>query len=391
MKRFAAGLLVLLLVTGAGAGELSGEVALQGRWFPLDSLRPDQQSSILSLSADPEYYHDWADGDQRFAVHLFGRLDSGDPERTHADLRELYWRGTFGGDLDLFAGIRKVFWGVTETAHLVDIINQTDQVEDFDGEAKLGQPMVSAAWVTDLGTFEGYFLPYFRERTFPGPRGRPGFPVPVDTDDPIYLSGAAEWHLDGALRWSHYLGDFDLGLALFRGTDRAPAIVPGPGFGSIRLAYGVMTRASFDGQWTRGGWLWKLETVLRDKEVEGGSFAAVGGFEYTLFQVLGSDKDLGLLLEYQYDDRAQLTVGDNDLAAGLRLTWNDVADTQILAFAAVDTDDASTFASVEGSRRLGQDWSLGLRARLFLNTDPGNLLHFFRDDDYLEAELTRFF
>ena len=383
-------LLALLVAGTARAGEFAGELALQGRGFPLDPLRPEQPSAVASLRFEPRFHHDWAGGDQRFAVHLFGRWDSSDDERTHADIRELYWRGTFAEVVDLYVGIRHLFWGVTETAHLADIVNQTDLVENLDGERKLGQPMVSVAWLTGFGSLEGYLLPYFRERTFPGPRGRPGFPVPVNVDDPIYPSGAAERHLDVALRWSHYLGAFDLGLALFRGTDRAPALVPGPDLASISLLYAVMSRASVDGQWTHGPWLTKLEAVVRDKDVEGTSFAAVGGFEYTWFGFLGSGLDLGLLLEYQYDDRAQITVGDDDLAGGFRLTWNDVADTRLLAFAAVDVNDGSTFVSVEGGRRLADDWGLTLEARLFLETDPGNLLSLFRDDDYLELEIVRY-
>ena len=40
-------------------------------------------------------------------------------------------------------GVRKDFWGVTETVHRVDILNQTDSVDGFDGEDKLGQPMIN--------------------------------------------------------------------------------------------------------------------------------------------------------------------------------------------------------------------------------------------------------
>ena len=41
-------------------------------------------------------------------------------------------------DWSLSIGLGKVFWGVTEFNHLVDVINQTDLVEGIDGEAKLG-------------------------------------------------------------------------------------------------------------------------------------------------------------------------------------------------------------------------------------------------------------
>ena len=58
-------------------------------------------------------------------------------QRTHGDIRELAYvhaRVMIGS---FVVGIRKEFWGVTEFQHLVDVINQTDGVEDFDGEDKL--------------------------------------------------------------------------------------------------------------------------------------------------------------------------------------------------------------------------------------------------------------
>ena len=66
-----------------------------------------------------------------------------------------------------------MFWGVTELRHLVDIINQTDLVENLDGEQKLGQPMVQLTLLKDWGTLDFFAMPYFRERTFTGPDGRP--------------------------------------------------------------------------------------------------------------------------------------------------------------------------------------------------------------------------
>ena len=77
------------------------------------------------------------------------------------------------GDWELRLGIGKVFWGVTESRHLVDTINQSDGVEDIDGEAKLAQPMATLSWIRDWGVVELLVLPYFRERTFAGVEGRP--------------------------------------------------------------------------------------------------------------------------------------------------------------------------------------------------------------------------
>jgi hypothetical protein len=382
---------VLLAVAGPlRAAEFSGEASAQGRWFPEDPLRDEQHGSIVSAAVEPEFWHDWADGDHRFYVQLFGRWDSGDDERTHADIRELYWRGTFRQELDVFVGFRKVFWGVTETVHLVDIINQTDFVENIRAEDKLGQPMVSATWFKDWGTVDLFLLPFFRERTFPGAKGRPGLPLRIDTGNPVYESSAEDTHFDWSARYSHYIGDIDFGLAWFSGTDRLPNFVPNADGTALLPLYEIVHRASLDAQWTREAWLWKLESVVRDR-ADKVSFGAVGGFEYTFFGVFDSAADIGVLAEYQYDDRVEPIIADNDIALGGRLTLNDVQDTQLLAFAAFDVDTGGMFTSVEGARRVGLNWGVSLEGRFFVNTDPEDLLHAFRRDHYVELEVTRYF
>ncbi len=72
-------------------------------------------------------------------------------QSTHWDIRELSWIHV-GNGWESRVGIRKVFWGVTEGRHLVDIINQTDQVDQVDGEEKLGQPMINLSTVRDWGS-----------------------------------------------------------------------------------------------------------------------------------------------------------------------------------------------------------------------------------------------
>ena len=74
--------------------------------------------------------------------------------RTHADLREAYFLifGEIGdGEWELRVGIDQVFWGVTESQHLVDVVNQIDLVEHPNGVSKLGQPMVNITWSSDWG------------------------------------------------------------------------------------------------------------------------------------------------------------------------------------------------------------------------------------------------
>jgi hypothetical protein len=376
------------------SSELSGNISLDSRIFFNDAGYPGQDNNSFSIAFEPEYYATWAEGNQRLVVQPFVRYDANDKERSHADFREFYWRGSFEG-VELTVGAAKVFWGVAESNHLVDIINQTDLVENLDREDKLGQPMVNLAFIKDWGTLEFFVLPYFRERTFAGKDGRLRAPLVVDTDHPTFESGAKEHHVDFALRWSHYIGDWDIGLAHFSGTSREPTLVPGldsNGNPVLIPHYQQIDQTSLDLQATKGDWLWKLEAISSRND-SGRYTAFVGGFEYTLVGVCDSVHDLGLLLEYHFDDRDELATSglQNDVFAGLRWVLNDVQSTEVLAGAVIDADSQATFASIEASRRIGDSWKVTLEARAFTNLDSTEPLFVLRDDDYFELQIARYF
>jgi hypothetical protein len=377
-----------LWACSVGAAEWSGELAVEARLFPYDPLDSRQHGANGSVAFEPEFFHDWQDGQQRFAWTPFIRWDQGDKERTHWDFRELYWRKSFAS-AELYLGARKVFWGVTESLHLVDVINQTDLVENLDTEDKLGQPMVQLTLLRDWGTVDFYLLPYFRERAFAGTKARLRGPVAV-ADKAVYEADAEEWSPHGAVRWSHYIGDADIAVGHFYGTGREPRFLPGPE--DLLPHYDLLHQTSLELQYIWGDWLGKLEAVRRDG-IDGSSLAAVGGVEFTQVGILSSAADLGWVGEYQYDNRDApfFPVGDNDIAAGLRLTFNDVQDTDILAFVAIDTDKGSRFGSVEGNRRLGQSGELRLEGRFFAEVDGADPLFFLRRDDYLQLEFIHYF
>jgi hypothetical protein len=387
-------LLVLLAAASPAAAQevdFGGTVAGELRWFPNDPLYPDQLEALqYSLVLEPSLTGQSDGGRHSFALVPFARLDAQDSERTHFDLREAYWRGVFG-DWEVLAGVNRVFWGVTESRHLVDVVNQTDILEDVDEEDKLGQPMLSVEWQRSWGRLAGLALVGFRHRSFPGSEGRLRFPLPVDTDAALFPDG--ERLVDLALRYSHFLGDFDLGVSLFHGTGREPAFLVDDSAAALIPVYSRITQGSLDLQYTRNAWLWKLETLVRSGQ--GATFgAAVAGFEYTRYQVFGSAADLGLLAEYLYDGRdetAPPTPFENGLFFGARLALNDVRDTSLLAGALVDLDDGTVAGRVEGQRRLTANLKLELEARLFTSVDPESFLWFFRRDSFVTLRLGVFF
>ncbi len=392
-------LLCLLAVAGqAGAqGEFSGFAALDVRGFVHSPIFPEPPDHPIVASAliQPEYRYSWNDDRDRLTAILFARYEYEDRRRRHVDVRELHWLHA-GPSWDLLFGVGKVFWGVAESRHLVDIINQTDMVEDTDGEDKLGQPMVQFSLLQDWGTLTFFAMPRFRERTFPGRRGRLRSALPVDTGQAVFESSLDVWHPDFAVRWVHTLGVWDIGLAHFSGTSREPRFQPGlDGEGRPVLVphYDLIHQTSLDLQLTTGGLLGKLEVITR--EGHGRRFAAlVAGFEYTFFGMLGSAADLGVLAEYLFDDQGSGAPGtpfENDLFVGTRLALNDTQDTSVLAGAIVDLDTQATFGIVEASRRLGDRWVIDLEARVFANVPASEVLFSLRRDDHVQLRLAWYF
>lgn len=390
MRKMMAVLSLLLLAAPAGALDLTGRIGLELRGFFQDPLDPAQQGSSASLVLAPELYQDFGGGGHALILSPYLRLDSGDDERSHFDLREAYWQ-TYGSAWEFNLGLRRVFWGVTESAHLVDVLNQTDGVENPDGEDKLGQPMINLGIFRDWGDLELFILPGHRDRGGPGAEGR--LRPAVILGDALYDSAEEERHVDWALRWSRPLGIWDLGLSHFSGTSREPRyLFEMNESGKARLVplYELIEQTGLELQATTGGWLWKFEGIHRSGQ--GDDFAALAtGFEYTLVGLFGTIMDLGIVGEYLHDDRKGGTLLDEDIFVGGRFVLNDVQSSEALAGAIIDLETGASLLSVELARRLGDRWRLEAELRAFVGEEEDPFLAAFTRDDYLQIELQRFF
>ena len=384
--------IALLALSQSSVAEISGYVAAQVRTFTQDPLYTFQSSDPqFSAALEPEWYWAWNNRSDSFTFKPFVRADSEDSERSHFDIRELFWLHA-ADDWEIGLGVGKVFWGVTESQHLVDIVNQTDLVESPDGEEKLGQPMVRLTFIRDWGVIDAFWLPYFRPRTFVGAKGRLRGTLSIDTDNPVYESSAEEFHEDFALRWSHSIGLWDLGLSWFDGTAREPSFIPNPA-GTLTPYYPQISRAGLETQLTTGSWLWKLEAIYQDSS--GADFtAATGGFEYTFVGLFESDFDLGWLMEYSWDSRDEYATSgfQNDLFVGGRLTVNDEASTELLFGIVRDLDYSGSYAGfLEASRRFGDGTKVYLEARFFDADQPMDPLFQIREDSFLELTIEYYF
>jgi hypothetical protein len=349
----------------------------------------------LSVYFAPELYTSFNDGNDSLLFKGFYRFDQQDDARTHGDIRELKWIHS-GEEWEVQTGISKVFWGQTESLHLVDIINQTDDVESIDGEDKLGQPMVAFSLFKDWGNTTVFVLPYFRERTFSGDDGRLRAPLAVDTDNPIYESEDEEKNIDWAIRWQHTLGDWELGLSYFDGTSREPDFVlttnelleP-----SLRPFYPQIQQAGIDVLALLGGWTIKFEGIHRNV-MEQDFTAFVGGFEYSFVGLFDSAYDVNWLMEYQYDNREDLSnvVAQNDLMVGSRLVFNDIDGTEILIGMVQDLDYSNVRSGfIEASSRINDNWKWRFDAWMFSSDEPADPSYLLRRDDYIQLNLEYYF
>jgi hypothetical protein len=371
---------------------LRGSVGVELRTF---TMRPAylQDRDLVQGSIVASGKLSWASADNDVVIDVapFLRLDHIDDARSHADLREAAVN-IYSDHLDLRLGVSKVYWGVTESRKLVDIVNQTDLVEEPKGDEKLGQPMLMLRGHVPDFEATALVLPAFRPRTFPGAEGRLRPGIPIDEDGARYESGERTGRVDFAGRLKGRLDDLDIGVSYFSGTSREPrfefngaALVP---------AYDVIDQAGLDVQATLDQTLLKLEAITRDGHRGAGArrfSAVVVGVEHTLSQIGGMTWDLGLILEFDWDDRpgsAPPTIYDKDFFVGARFAFNDDGDSTALLGALVDAEKGSVYATVEASTRLYESLRLEVEGAFILRADDRDaVLRQYRNDSFLSVRL----
>lgn len=385
---------------------LHGTLAVESRLFTQDAAHPFQRPHDLSLWGELDFALDFAEG-SRVVVHPFLRYDAADHRRTHWDLREAYYTQQFG-EFRVRFGVGRVFWGTTESSHLVDVINQTDLVETVSPiykDNRLGQPMLQLSWAQPWGNLDVFYLPYARERTFPGRHGRLRSRVEIDTDETRFESGLGHWYPTFAARLSRTLGPLDLGIHYFHGTSRDPSfrvVLPLQNLAAGGLAgdpriipiYKIINQGAIDAQYTVGPWQLKFEGLVREGQEnrtgrEETYLAFVGGIEYSFRSFFGTGWDVGLLAEFLYDSRNRraTTPFEHDLFLGARVALNDVDDTRVLFGYFQDVRDSDKFVFVEASRRIGDRLRLGVEARFFLNPSADSILFDVRRDHHFQLTL----
>ncbi len=387
--------LLILFTSQLKALEIQGELGAEAIVFVDKAQYASQQQQYISGFMQPEIFKALND-QQDLNIKLFYRYDPQSNSRTHADIRE-FMLNSYADNWQLHLGVGKVFWGKTESRNLVDVINQVDNIEFLDTEARLGQPMAHAKFIKDWGIVDLFVLPYFRQAKFLAKDARPIIHPNIDTNLAIFQSSDKQRNIDIAARWSQSFIDLDLAISAFVGTQRTPLMQPVMAAGTVKLipVYVQTKQLGIEALYIYQDYLFKAEILARDSHDvnfnKKQTLAAVIGLEYTIVGIFNTRSDLGIIAEYMYDEWQEITPFQNDFMSGIRLAINDAQSTELLIGNITDLDDGTQFWTLEGSRRIGDNWQAEILARAVANVHNNNTLVNFKQDNLLALRLTYYF
>lgn len=383
IRSFAA---VLLIVQPAFAGEVNGTLSSRLDFFPdhADGTISEGRSAEIKIDA----FHDFEDS--RIVAELIGRVDEKDSGRRITEARQAYIRTPVAG-FDFFIGNRQEFWGKAESKNVVDVINQSDAASNEGQSAKLGAPSISAERYFDIGDLQLWYIAGFREKTFNDSDAHPSSGLPVSTAQFARKDGKDAD--DFAARLSSFVGDWDIAGSVFYGTAREPILSVVNDGTALNPYYALQKSVGLEAQYTGDATLLKWESLHGTQSSLQGSHdfaAAVAGVEYTYYGAFETVWDIGLIGEIQHDDRPQSAANQFGVA-GVRLVFNDVADSNILFLASADRKVDQSRVSFEASRRINDYTSMKLSTQFYNARTPSKAFGTLADDDAVTLTLNMFF
>ncbi len=318
------------------------------------------------------------------------REDEKDSGRRITEARQAYFRTPFAG-FDVFLGNRQEFWGKAESKNVVDLINQSDAAANEGKSGKLGALSISAERYVDIGDLQLWYISGFREKTFNDSDAHPSSGLTVNSAQ--YARKDGKDADDFAVRLSSFAGDWDLAGSVFYGTARDPILTVAVGGKALNPYYALQKSIGLEAQYTGDATLLKWESLHGTQSSLIGTHnfsAAVAGIEYTYYRSFETKLDIGLIGEVQHDDRPQAAANQFGVA-GVRLVFNDIADSNILFLLSADSKMDQSIVSLEASQRINDVTSVKLTSQFYNARTATSAYGQLSDDDAVTLTLNMFF
>ena len=378
--------IVLLLAHPVIGGELNGTLSSRLDFYPENADGTASEGRSVEVKIDA--FHDFEES--RIVGEFIVRGDEKDSGRRITEARQAYFRTPFAG-FDVFLGNRQEFWGKAESKNVVDLINQSDAAANEGKSGKLGALSISAERYVDIGDLQLWYISGFREKTFNDRDAHPSSGLTVNSAQ--YERKDGKDADDFAVRLSSFVGDWDLAGSVFYGTARDPIFTVAVGGKALNPYYALQKSIGLEAQYTGDVTLLKWESLHGTQSSLIGTHnfsAAVAGIEYTYYRSFETKLDIGLIGEIQHDDRPQAAANQFGVA-GVRLVFNDIADSNILFLLSADSKTDQSIVSLEASQRINDVTSVKLTSQFYNARTATSAYGQLSDDDAVTLTLNMFF
>ena len=277
-------------------------------------------------------------------LFIEGLIDSQEEERDYLRANEAYLQYDFvEQDLRITGGREVVFWGALEVYNPVDVINIQNLSRDPFEVFKIGSYLLSLSKYFESSGIELLATLYEQDQSFPGRESPYYIFPPFLTYDENLITEESRTRPTVYLKYSgssDTVYPLDYALVISNGYDHQRFITL-VGDGILRQnAYIASKFLTFD-TLVVNATLLKLEasyTDVKDVQFISDYYQVGAGIEHTLEQIYRG-WDIGLISEYylykttdkdKFDDLRLFQSFQNDLFLGFRLTFNDVASSEIV-------------------------------------------------------------
>ncbi len=373
------------------ASDFSARIDFETEYFLQTEKYINQYKNYQYLTIIPEYYQE-INSDNSFKAKLVYKKSKQNNKIDHFDIREAYFLH-IEDNLELRFGVNKVFWGVVESNHIVNVINQNDAIFR-DTDEKLGQLMSQLSLFSDWGDIDFFILPHFRKQEFLAAKSRPILELSIDDENSVFQN---RYKTSYAMRFQKTIDNMDMALSYFNGTKRQAELI----FNNIKNTlvphYSNLEQFGLETQLVSDDMLYKLEAINRkyykfinSSWQETHNDALVVGFEYTDVGIFDSQYNLGYIAEYLYNSDKD-DIFQDDLMLGLRLEFNNAQSSEILISSIIDTNDKSQLYNLEINHRISNNFKLKIEAKFYNIEDDNAQYTLYQDEDFINIKLSYYY
>lgn len=388
-----------------------GSMRMEYRKFTEKSSNPDALNQNFSLLGELEWGMTGSSFD--FKIWNLGRYDFNDSERSRI-LPYENWAAYKTENTVWKVGMQVENWSMAEVFHPSDVFNSRNFDSELENTEKIGEPSLSLRVALFDGFASFFYMPMVYSPIIPSQKSRfNALPEGVKLLEPkFYTNGELRDNMAAAnqfaVRYTRSFGSVDMSAHYISQVDRLqPLIVQDISADGARPIFLPVQQVGLNGSWVNDSNIFKFDVVYRyfTEEILGGSLGRVAQLDHTIgslgyergFSMGDSGAESTVFLEWQQifgvsNQKAEaLSIFQNDLMLGYRLSFNDLDSRELRAMMIMDLAKSSqTLWTMSYSQKFSEKtkFTLGVRG---ISDFQGSTTQGVSDADHFFLNLTWFF